>query len=576
MDATNPSTVPLEPERGQRPNGQRAGALFDELARIAAQPLPRREVLRLTLWALAGGVLFALWPARAAADCASDPCAEGQTCCPSPDGTSGCCSAPNDLCCEGFCIDPSHFLCCAGLGHGCDLSQPQCCGAACCSTDQQCCSGGSVTGPFCCDLFFGACTNFPQPGCCSPLEVCVDPTGGVVICCPQAPSACMLFCPPSSVAAVPAVFAIAHNFSGSPTDGASPLAGLIQGRDGTLYGTTNKGGSANLGTVFQIVPAGSGFTILHHFTGSPTDGANPNASLIQGPDGTLYGTTHAGGSAGLGTVFQMASDGTFTILHHFTGGAIDGASPNASLIQGPDGTLYGTTRAGGSANLGTVFQIVPAGSGFTILHHFTGGTSTSGTTDGANPYARLIQAPDGTLYGTTVVGGSAGLGTVFQMAPDGSGFAILHNFTGGSTDGASPYASLIQASDGTLYGTTRAGGSANLGTVFQTAPDGSLFTILHNFMGNLMTDGAYPYAELVQGTDGTLYGTTVNGGASRVVGTIFQMAPDGSGYSILHIFDVSPSDGALPIGGLIQGADGTLYGTTSRGGANGNGVVFRL
>ena len=164
----------------------------------------------------------------------------------------------------------------------------------------------------------------------------------------------------ASVANAQPGFAILHSFTGSPTDGALPYAGLIQGPDGTLYGTTLYGGANNVGTIFQMAPDGSGFTNLHSFAGYPTDGANPYAGLIQGPDGTLYGTTYGGGANNAGTVFQMAPDGSgFTVLHSFAGYTTDGAGPYAGLIQGPDGTLYGTTYGGGNSlsARGVVFQL---------------------------------------------------------------------------------------------------------------------------------------------------------------------------------------------------------------------------
>jgi uncharacterized repeat protein (TIGR03803 family) len=365
-------------------------------------------------------------------------------------------------------------------------------------------------------------------------------------------------------------FTLLHSFTGAPTDGQNPSASLIQGPDGTLYGTTAYGGSVGIGTVFQMAPDGNGFTLLHGFDGAPADGTQPRAGLIQGPDGTLYGTTSQGGSANLGTVFQMASDGSgFTVLHSFTGAPTDGQSPLAGLIQDLDGTLYGTTSLGGTANLGTVFRLAPDGSGFTLLHSFS-----SAPTDGQHPYAGLIQGPDGTLYGTTYQGGSNGNGTVFRLAPDGSGFTLLHRFTG--TDGGAPSAGLIQGPDGTLYGTTFYGGFADRGTVFQMAPDGGGFTLLHSFT-DAPTDGRYPYAGLIQGPDGTLFGTTLEGGsAGSTFGTVFQMAPDGSGFTLLHSFTDARTDGQNPYAGLIQGLDGTLYGTTSQGGSNLIGTVFRL
>jgi uncharacterized repeat protein (TIGR03803 family) len=373
-------------------------------------------------------------------------------------------------------------------------------------------------------------------------------------------------------------YAIVYNFCQTPgceTDGSQPVAGLIQASDGTLYGTTRFGGASHRGAIFQVAPDGSGFALLHSFTGGADDGERPVAGLIQDPDGTLYGTSELGGSSSAGTVFRMAPDGSgFAVLHSFTGGAEDGQFPVASLIQGPDGTLYGTTQIGGvgpcavGGGCGTVFQIAPDGSGYAVLHFFTGST-----TDGSQPLAGLIQGPDGTLYGTTVVGGIRDAGTIFQMAPDGSGFALLHSFTIGEADGDQPAGGLIQGPDGALYGTTAAGGSSNTGTVFQIAPDGSGYGVLLSFTG--FPGPVYPQAGLVQGPDGTLYGTSANGGSSAS-GTIFQLAPDGSGLAVLHSFIVDGMDGRSPFAGLIQGPDGTLYGTTFGGGAYGNGAVFQL
>jgi uncharacterized repeat protein (TIGR03803 family) len=299
-------------------------------------------------------------------------------------------------------------------------------------------------------------------------------------------------------------------FSG--TDGANPYAGVIQGANGMLYGTTYQGGNDNAGTVFQMAPDGSSFTRLWSFT-AKSDGSHLRAPLIQGSDGMLYGTAEEGGATGYGTIFQVAPDGSsFTVLWNFGGGFDNGLRPLAGLIQGADGMLYGTTYQGGAGGLGTVFRIATDGSGFALLHSFTGGD------DGQSPEAGLIQGGDGTLYGTTFGYGSS---TVFQIAPDGTNFATLHTFTG--PDGLHPDAPLILAADGMLYGTTSSGGTNNnQGTIFRLAPDGSNFTVLWLFFGSPL-DGNNPNAGLLQAMDGTFYGTTSYGGANYYFGTVFQM-----------------------------------------------------
>jgi uncharacterized repeat protein (TIGR03803 family) len=298
---------------------------------------------------------------------------------------------------------------------------------------------------------------------------------------------------------------------------------------------------------------------LIHSFAGGADGANPYATLVRATDGYLYGTTSGGGTANLGTVFKMTVGGTETILHSFAGGA-EGASPFAPLIQATDGNLYGTTYFGGPSNMGTVFRVTPAGVMSTI-YVFAGGV------DGANPRAALLQTTDGNLYGTTQFGGTANRGTLFAINTAGA-VVGRYTFTGGF-DGAYPYASLIQATDGNLYGTNYGGTISTFGRVFKLV--GGVITVLHTFASGA-ADGANPGAGLVQGTDGNFYGTTLFGGASNN-GTAFKMTPAGA-VTILNSF-TGGFDGANPSAALIQTAGGSFYGT-ARVGASGYGTVFKI
>jgi uncharacterized repeat protein (TIGR03803 family) len=368
--------------------------------------------------------------------------------------------------------------------------------------------------------------------------------------------------------ALPAqTFSTIYNFCSKPhcADGFASAGGLVRTSDGKFYGTTADGGGNNGGTVFRITLNGT-LTTLYNFCAELNcmDGALPTAALIQGTDGNLYGTTAQGGAHGYGTVFKITPSGRPTTLHSFHGPNTDGANPYAGLIQGANGKFYGTTVSGGAYGYGTVFKITPSGR-LTTLHSFD-------NTDGAFPQAGLVQGTDGNFYGTTLNGGADssctlngfnGCGTVFKITPSGV-LTTLHSFD--NTDGAFPYAKLVQATDGKFYGTTLEGGADNYGTVFKITSNGTL-TSLHSFDG---ADGAFPYARLVQDTDRNLYGTTSGGGND---GTAFKITLRGL-LTTLHSFDYK--DGASPYAGLVQGSDENFYGTTEDGGGNGGGTIFRL
>jgi uncharacterized repeat protein (TIGR03803 family) len=348
-------------------------------------------------------------------------------------------------------------------------------------------------------------------------------------------------------------FSVRHHFEGN-AEGSLPTH-LIQSTDGALYGTTMMGGGLlNSGTIYRLADRGS-VDVLHavpSFRLETTVDATP--TLMQATDGMLYATYI---DTSFGGVFRVTTSGAYEHVHSFWESAA--SDPAGSLIQARDGLLYGTTRFSGVNIGGTVFQLQPDGS-VTILHQF------DGTTEGMRPAAGVLQGSDGAFYGTTSQGGPLDAGTVFRMAGDGS-VTVLHAFNG-PAEGAGSVAPLIQARDGSFYGTTFTGGSANLGTVFRLTPAGS-FSVVHTFTG---ADGANPSAALTETADGTLHGVTQRGGANGR-GAVFKLTASGA-FTLVHSF--TGADGERPTRALVQGDDGYLYGTAERGGPSGGGVVFRL
>jgi len=352
-----------------------------------------------------------------------------------------------------------------------------------------------------------------------------------------------------------------YPFSGG-ADGKYPDSGVTAGPDGNFYGTTSYGGAHNLGTVFKITPAGD-HTVLHSFAGGAGDGQYPASGLELGNDGAFYVTTTAGGAFGGGTFFKITLDGVETLLYSF-GGKGSGKTPQGLTLL-DDGNFYGTTTSGGTNNLGTIYKITPAGEQ-TVLYSFKRGA------DGRNPAAGLSRSNDGHLYGVAYYGGTRNLGTIFRIAPDGTGYSTLHSFVGGTEDGQYPAVKLRDIDDGSLYGSTSAGGEGGLGTVFKFDPASGVTSVIHSF-SDAPDDGNFPSSRLRLGNDGNLYGVTFYGGYFDL-GTFFRITPAGV-LTVLHSFS-GGLDGQGPNSSLLIGEDGAFYGTTVSGGATSNGTIYKI
>lgn len=365
-----------------------------------------------------------------------------------------------------------------------------------------------------------------------------------------------------------------HAFTGQG-DGAHPWGGLARAADGRLYGTTvahadsSVPGGARPGTFFAISADGT-LETLHTFA-VDTEGVGSLSSLRLGTDGNFYGTSYSGCAVPqAGCIVRITRSGAVTVLHDFEAGGP--RQPEGRLLQASDGNFYGTTNYGGSDDVGTLFRLTPSG-GFTVLH------SMDGDSEGAYPSGSLVEADDGSFYGTTEDRGSGGRGTVFRVTRDGT-LSVVHAFSGptqaGGSDGAGPVGGLVQGADGAFYGVTWGGGrygGLGSGTLYRLGRTGD-FTIVHVF--DAATEYHYPYAGLAAASDGQLYGTTLNAPVGTpAAAAIFRFDPASQTVETLHLFTAA-TDGRQPYAEMVQAADGQLYGTTYGGGAPGLGTVFRF
>jgi len=370
-------------------------------------------------------------------------------------------------------------------------------------------------------------------------------------------------------------FTVLHNFTGE-SDGGNPLAGLTIDENGNLYGTAQVGGAHSYGLAFELQTSASGWTFVPVYNfASGNDGSYPTSRLMPGGDGTLYGVTSAGGAAGgHGTVFNLAPGGKESVLYSFTDGTGSGEATSPNLVFAKDGNIYGTTSTGGSNSSGTVFRLnKPAQTGGawteTVVHTFGSGT------DGTFPIAGVTFDAAGNIYGTTSAGGSAGLGTIFELTKSGSSWneTILHNFENAS-DGSVPYGGLIADKSGNLYGAATQGGTNGGGTIYELTPSGSgwTFNTLYSVPGWGISG---TYRTLSLDASGNLYGSTHCDGSSDA-GTVYKLTPAGGTWNYSQLHQFSGTDGQYIFSSLVFDKQGNIYGTAQVGGANGYGVIWEI
>jgi uncharacterized repeat protein (TIGR03803 family) len=383
-------------------------------------------------------------------------------------------------------------------------------------------------------------------------------------------------------------------------NGSTPSSYVIVGADGNYYGTSIANTSVSGGLVFSTTPDGGTVRSLHQFVAD--EGSTPRSGLLRGGDGYFYGTTRFGSAYVVnssGTVFRIKEDGTgFEILHRFTdweevtanGAPINrqGVYPESPLILASDDYLYGVTRTGGEGGTGAIFRIRRDGSEFSAIHEFGPVTSEVNAAPqinvgGSSPNGRLLEMPDGYLYGTAAGGGINGRGTIFRIRLDGTGFEVVYEFEDipdvspyENFGGITPLVGLIDGEDGYMYGTASSGGDNAVGTLFAIDTTTLEFQVRHDFDA---PKGAGPAGELLIGRDGRLYGTTAGGGTNSsgstvALGTIFSIERDGTDFQSLHTF--TGDNGYGPAGALVQVDDTTFIGIATLGGKCNQGTVYQF
>lgn len=357
-------------------------------------------------------------------------------------------------------------------------------------------------------------------------------------------------------------YTVLHSFDSTNFWLEYPQGGLLRDADGNLYGNTQ-------GALFELATDGT-VSVLHTFTGG-NDGADPFGPLLRGPGGNFYGVTLVGGIANVGTVYELTSGKTERVLYTFEGSP-HGAIPVSGVVRDASGNLYGTTSQGGAFDgYGLVFKISATDQSEADLYSFSGGAK-----DGGSPTGIALDSA-GNIYGAASFDGGYGFGTVYKLSPDGT-LTVLHSFSG-TSDGAYPTGPVLLDSAGNLYGLTLNGGNQlcpinyyGCGTVYKLASTGE-HSVLLSFGG---TRGALPLS-LTMDSTGNLYGITGKGGYGGCLrgagcGVLFKVNPSGQ-ETVLHTFGVDPADGRFPNALILSG--GNLYGTTPYGGQYGFGTVFQ-
>ncbi|WP_050734681.1 choice-of-anchor tandem repeat GloVer-containing protein [Methylobacterium sp. ARG-1] len=411
------------------------------------------------------------------------------------------------------------------------------------------------------------------------------------------------------MATVDTLFSFDASSSSGNASGYFPYAGLIADAQGNLYGTTLWGGANNTGAVYELVKGANGYTqqTLFSFAAQPSNGSGnatgalPFAGLTADAQGNLYGTTRYGGTNNTGVAYELvkgANGYTQQTLFSFAANGIGtgnttGANPSAGLTADAQGNLYGTTDRGGVNDTGSVYELVKGANGYTqqTLLSFAA-KSSSGNATGAKPSAGpLISDAQGNLYGTTSQGGANNSGTVYELVKGANGYTqqTLYSFaakSNGNVTWNNPNAGVIADAQGNLYGTTDRGGANDTGTVYELVKGANGYThqTLFSFAaktGSGNATGAYPTLGLTADGQGNLYGMTGQGGANDT-GTVYELVKGANGYTQQTLFSFAANShsgnatGAYPFSGVTTDAQGNLYGTTSQGGANDTGVVFRV